>query len=174
MKLDLGGIAKGFAIDLAIEAVKDANCAGAMVDAGGDVRVFGKPPRGQQYWSVGLQDPAAARQTPDSGELLMVFRLKNEAVATSGDYQRFELIGGQRYSHIIDTATGKGAGGFSSVSVIAEEATTADALATAVSVLGIEKGLSFIESMDGVEAAVLGKGKTEVVFSDGARKFIRN
>lgn len=178
MRLDLGGIAKGYAIDRAVEAMKTAGASGGMVDVGGDIRCFGRP-ADRAKWLVGLQDPESAdsgqwtaysgeEQTGgpaemlSPGEVLMVLRLEDAAVATSGDYRRFEMIGGKRYSHIIDTKKGEGADKLSSVTIIAETATDADALATAVSVMGAEKGMALIEKKEGVEAILISaEGKVE-------------
>ncbi|MHC4570737.1 MAG: FAD:protein FMN transferase [Planctomycetota bacterium] len=156
MRLDLGGIAKGYAIDRAVEAMQKGGAIGGMVDVGGDIRCFGAPPRGKNKWLIGLQDPAVGPDTVipaqagiGTGKTLLVLKLTNAAIATSGDYRRFTLIEGKKYSHIIDTGTGYSSEGF------AKSAIDADALATAVSVMGAEKGLALIETKPETEAILI-------------------
>lgn len=144
VQIDLGGIAKGYAIDQAIEAMQAAGCEGGLVDVGGDVRVFGPPPRGER-WHVGLRDPF-------SGEVLMNLAIDDRAVCTSGNYARFVEVGGRQYSHIVDPRTGHPADLVPSVTVVAPVAMTADGWATALSVLG-EEGLELLP--DEVEAMMI-------------------
>jgi thiamine biosynthesis lipoprotein len=173
MRLDLGGIAKGYAVDKAIEAMQRAGAVGGMVDIGGDLRCFGKPPKGRSKWSIALQNPNVNKNT-DESDLLLVLKLDNAAVATSGDYQQFALIEGKRYSHIINRQSGTGAEGLSSVTIITDSATDADALATAVSVMGQEKGLALIEKMPNAEAIVItSPPKYKLVKSMGAEKYLK-
>jgi len=173
MKLDLGGIAKGYAIDKAVEAMQEAGATGAMVDVGGDIRCFGSP-AGKEKWLIGLQDPATAKNAMDLSRLLLVLELTSAAVATSGDYRRFVLIDGKRYSHILDTATGRTSKDLASVTVIAKSAIDADALATAVSVMGPEKGLAFVERLPDVEAILITPApEFKQTQTTGAAKFIK-
>jgi thiamine biosynthesis lipoprotein len=175
MLLDLGGIAKGYAIDKAIEAAQRCGAIGAMVDIGGDVRCFGLPPKGRDHWLIGLQDPNSAIEGMEGGGLRLVLKITNEAVATSGDYQQFVLIEGKRYSHIMDRRTGTSAEGPSSVTIITDNATDADALATAVSVMGAEKGLALIEKMPNTEAILITpQPKYEIIKTSGAEKHIKS
>jgi len=173
MLLDLGGIAKGYAIDKAIEAAKRSGAIGAMVDIGGDVRCFGLPPKGKDHWLIGLQDPNSAIEGIEGGGLLLVLKITNAAVATSGDYQQFVLIEGKRYSHIMDRRTGTSAEGLSSVTIIADNATDADALATSVSVMGAENGLVLIEKLPNTEAILLtSQTEFKIIKTPGAEKYI--
>jgi thiamine biosynthesis lipoprotein len=173
MRLDLGGIAKGYAVDKAIEAMQQAGAIGGMVDIGGDIRCFGKPPKGRSKWSIALQNPNVNKNT-DESDLLLVLKLDNAAVATSGDYQQFVLIEGKRYSHIINRRTGTSAEGLSSVTIITDSATDADALATAVSVMGVEKGLALVEKMPNAEAIVItSPPKYKLVKTMGAEKYLK-
>ncbi len=170
MKLDLGGIAKGYAIDKAVETLQAFGAVGAMVDLGGDIRCFGIPAGGKKYWLIGVQNPDLANK--DRSRLIL--KLNDTAVATSGDYQRYVLIGSKKQSHIIDTKTGRGSKKFSSVTVIAPKAVDADALATAVSVLGAEKGLELIESLENTEAILISPAPDyEMTFTSGAEKYIK-
>lgn len=175
MLLDLGGIAKGYAIDKAIEAAQRSGAIGAMVDIGGDVRCFGLPPKGKDHWLIGLQDPNSAIQGIGGGELQLVLKVTNAAVATSGDYQQFVFIEGKRYSHIMDRGTGTSAEGLSSVTIIADNATDADALATSVSVMGAEKGLALIEKLPNTEAILIAPQPTyEIIKTSGADKYVKS
>ena len=180
MKLDLGGIAKGYAIDRAVEAMQKGGAIGGMVDIGGDIRCFGAPPQGKNHWLIGLQDPSVgpdivipAQAGISTGELLLVLKLENAAIATSGGYRRFVLVGGKKYSHIIDSRTGHSSDELASVTVISKNATDADALATAVSVMGAEKGLALIEKTPQTEAILVSSSpKYELIKTSGAEKYI--
>ena len=156
VRLDLGGIAKGYGIDRAAEAMRQAGCTGGLVDVGGDVRCFGRPPR-RGYWLLGLQDPFDT----SGGARLAELKISAGAVCTSGNYRRYYEIGGQRYSHIIDPRPGAMAGMAlppdatpASVTVFAPTAMVADGWATALSVLGTE-GLSMIPAGSDIEAMLV-------------------
>jgi len=173
MRLDLGGIGKGYAVDKAIKAAKKAGALGAMVDIGGHIRCFGTAPRDKSYWLIGLQDPNLNKDTAGR-DILLRLKLVNVAVATSGDYQQFVLIKGKRYSHIINRQTGTSAEGLSSVTIIADNATDADALATAVSVMGAEKGLALIEKLPATEAILItSQPEYKLIKTTGAEKYIK-
>ncbi len=173
MKLDLGAIAKGYAIDKAVQAMRRCGATAGLVDLGGDIRCFGETDRKDNFWYVGVQDPAKAEKDTLSGQSILTLKLKNEAAATSGDYRRFHLIKGKKYSHIINSATGSTGGQPASVTIIAPNATGADALATAVSVMGCQKGLQFIEKLPGVEAVLIpAAGGPEILKTGGATPFI--
>lgn len=154
MKLNLGGIAKGYGIDRALDAVRDANAVGAMVDIGGDIRCFGTPPYRKKHWNIGLQDPNVSSPELPGGYLL-VLNINDQAIATSGHYRRFTLVDGRKVSHILEPSTGKGSHRLASSTIIAPDALTADALATTVSVMGADKGMALIEKLDGVEALLI-------------------
>jgi thiamine biosynthesis lipoprotein len=178
MKLDLGGIAKGYAIDRAIEAMQAGGAAGGMVDVGGDIRCFGLPPKGKKTWRIGLQNPAE----PDSDEqtlagtteqVLMVLKLTNAAIATSGGYRRFVLIEGKKHSHIINRDTATSAEALSSVTIISQNALDADALATSVSVMGPEKGLALIEKIPSAEAILITPSPNyKLIKTSGAGRYV--
>lgn len=171
MKLDLGGVAKGYGIDKAVEAIQKAGALGAMVDVGGDVRCFGVPSKGKKTWLVGIQDPNIETENDDIG-VVLALKISNGAVATSGDYQQFAIINGKKQSHIINRNTGSSAEGLSSVSIITDNATDADALATAVSVMGPEKGLALIKNLSDTEAILIPTGQNELIMTSGAEKYI--
>lgn len=181
MRIDLGGIAKGYAIDKAIEAIQSAGAAGGMVDIGGDIRCFGTPMQGKNYWLVGLQDPNITNDDSDilaqagiqTSEPLLILQLTDAAVTTSGNYRRFALIDGKKYSHIINRQTGISTEGLSSVTIISKNAVDADALATAVSVMGAEKGLALIETIPQTEAILIAsQPKSILIKTTGAEKYI--
>ena len=161
MFLDLGGIAKGYAIDKAIEILQAAGVKGAMVDIGGDLRCFGTPANGKEHWLIGLQDP-----TVEEEKTLLTLNMDDMAVATSGDYRRFFIIDDKKHSHIVNPATADSASNLSSVTLIAPTAMAADALATAVTVLGEKKGIDLINKTETAEAIL--------IQSEKPRKFIKS
>jgi len=173
MRVDLGGIGKGYAVDKAVEAMQEHGAIGGLVDLGGNIRCFGQPPQGQETWRIGLQDPHVAPNELNTSQPLLVLALMNRSVATSGDYRRFVEVQGHKQSHIIDTQTGQGAAKLASDTILAPEATTCDALSTAVNVLGPEKGLALIERLPGVEAILIPAGPgSPPVFSSGAKAYL--
>ena len=171
MSVDLGGIAKGYAVDKAVEALKAHGITSALVDAGGDGYALGTRPDGTA-WRVGIQDPRGE----EGARLRPVVLLSNMAYATSGDYVQYVDIGGVRYTHIVDPRTGEPARQAASATVVAGDCTTADALATGVSVLGPADGLAAIRKVPGVEVMVISvkDGKLEVVTSAGFDKFVED
>jgi thiamine biosynthesis lipoprotein len=153
-RLDLGGIAKGYAIDRALAVLKAHRCLGGLVEVGGDLACFGDS-GSEAGWSVAVRDPfvggegkrsaqdgsAAARESgaaASAGELEALWLRPGQAVCTSGDYERYSEIAGERYSHIIDPRTGRPARESAQVSVVAASAMEADVWATALSVLAFE------------------------------------
>ncbi len=162
--VDLGGIAKGYAIDRAIEVLEEAGVAGAMVDVGGDVACFGQQASGRD-WSVDVKNPFGPG-------VLAQLRLPAGAVATSGNYARYEEIAGKRYSHIIDPRTGRPAEAAESVTVAAPTAMVADVWATALSVLGRE---GFAHLPGNVEAMmVVGSAEDyQILATAGFRDLLR-
>ncbi len=152
MALDLGGIAKGYAVDRAVAVLKERGIAAALVNAGGDVFAYGVKP-GSRPWRIGVRHP----RNPQA--LLAALPLTDKAVVTSGDYERYFLVDGKRYSHIIDPRSGFTAQQTASVTVVASSAAYADGLATGILVLGAEEGLSLVESLPDVQAAVVTEGE---------------
>jgi thiamine biosynthesis lipoprotein len=145
MRLDLGGIAKGFAGDEALEAMAKVGVTRALVNGGGGLSL-GEAPPGEQGWKVGV---APLERDAEPSRVLL---LANCGIATSGDAWQYVEIGGVRYSHIVDPRTGLGLTTHSSVTVVAPSGTLADGLATAASVLGPEKGLKLVEKTPGAAA----------------------
>jgi len=137
--INLGGIAKGYAVDEAARILRENGMENFMVDAGGDLYVGGNNCRGEP-WHLGIRDPR------DSTKILDVVLLRNASVVTSGDYERFYEVEGKKWSHIINPKTGFPVEHVASATVIAPTAEDADALATAVCVLGAEKGVELLDS----------------------------
>ncbi|MFZ0033801.1 MAG: FAD:protein FMN transferase [Sedimentisphaerales bacterium] len=173
MRVDLGGIAKGYAVDKAIEAMQKGGAVGGMVVISGEIQCFGLPQGGQSKWRIGLQNPDKAETGFDDGMPLLVLNLMDTAVSTSGNYRRFVTIRGERYSHIVDPESGHSSESLASVTIICPSSTDADALATAVTVMGREKGLALIETIPETEAILITSGpKYELIKTRGAEKFI--
>ena len=147
--LDLGGIAKGYAIDRAITVLRQAGVQNAVVDAGGDLRIIGS--KASKPWRIGIQNP---RQ---HDEVIALCLLRgNMAMVTTGDYERYFLYEGKRFHHILNPQTASSANaGLSSVTVQATDAMTADGLSTAIFVLGAEKGLTMLSYFPGSEALLI-------------------
>jgi thiamine biosynthesis lipoprotein len=143
-RVDLGGIAKGYAIDRAAALLQSAGLSGGVVDVGGDMKCFGQPPDGSA-WEMDIKDPF------EEGAMA-VLQLGGGAVCTSGNYARFSVIEGKSYSHIVDPRSGRPAEAIPSVTVVAPDALTADVWATALSVLG-EEGLALLP--EGVDALMI-------------------
>jgi thiamine biosynthesis lipoprotein len=149
MLLDLGGIGMGYAADEALRVLSEQGVASAMVDASGDIACGDAPP-GRDGWRIGI-----APLTESKGPPSQYVTLKNAALTTSGDAFQFVEIDGKRYSHIVDPHTGLGLTTRMSVTVVAPDCTTADSLATAVSVLGPQRGLELINATLGASALIV-------------------
>jgi FAD:protein FMN transferase len=148
MRLDLGGIAMGYADDEALKVLKQHGVPRALIDGSGDI-LAGDPPPGASGWKIGIA-PLMGKDGPPSRYLL----LANAAVTTSGDMFQHLDIGGKRYSHVLDPRTGLGLTTRSSVTVIAPDCIAADSLTKAVSVLGPERGLEIVEATPGAAAFI--------------------
>ena len=158
MEIDLGGIAKGYAADRAIETIKAKGIKAALVAIAGDIKTFGLKPD-LQPWKIGIQNPriesgVRGQSTTHGGSGVMneedIFAslyIKDKAISTSGDYQRFFIQNGKQYHHILNPGTGYPAAGVISVSIIAPEGYMADGLSTGIFVLGPDKGIKLLESM---------------------------
>ena len=147
VRIDLGGIAKGYAVDRAATIVEACGVEQAMISAGGDSRIIGD--RGERPWVIGIRHPR------DQAEIALRLPLSDSAISTSGDYERFFIENGERVHHIINPATGRAARGTWSTTVTGPDAMTTDALSTTIFILGAAKGLALIESLDGIDAIII-------------------
>jgi thiamine biosynthesis lipoprotein len=153
MAIDLGGIAKGYAVDRAFEILTSLGYKNLIVNAGGDLRAGGL--KNNEPWSIGIQNP----RSPE--KVMATVSVSDSAVATSGDYEKFFFHQGKRYHHILNPKTGFPADGCQSVTILSKNGMTADGLATAVFVLGVEKGYALCQKIAGVECLIVdGEGKT--------------
>jgi len=157
VRINLGGIAKGYAVERVIELLADAGIKNALATAGGDTRLLGD--RHGAPWIVGIRDPN------DKDAVFTRLALENEAISTSGDYERFFIEAGKRYHHILRPADGKPVEGVRSVSVIGPDATVTDGLSTSIFVMGPEAGLAMIAKLPGYEAVVI--TDDELFYSEG-------
>jgi thiamine biosynthesis lipoprotein len=148
MGISLGGIAKGYAVDRAVAVLRESGIKGGIVSAGGDLFAFGRKGNGE-FWKVGVRNPR------DQSRNISVLPVSDLAVATSGDYERYRMVDGRRYHHILDPRTGYPSKGCMSVTVVAKNALEADALATAAFVLGPEEGLALLEKLPDIEGVVV-------------------
>ena len=171
MEIDLGGIAKGYAADRAIEAIKAKGIKAALVAIAGDIKTFGLKPD-LQPWKIGIQNPRPKTEKNEdiipplakggegglSEDIFASLYIKDKAISTSGDYQRFFIENGKRYHHILNPGTGYPAAGVISVSIIAPEGYMADGLSTGIFVLGPDKGIRLLESM-GIDGIIIDANK---------------
>jgi FAD:protein FMN transferase len=168
-KVDLGGIAKGYAGDEAIKIYKKYEVKNVLINLGGNVVAFGSKPDGEP-WSVGIQDPRA-----ENGTCIGVLKAIDKAVVTSGDYERYFEKDGKRYHHILDPKTGKPSeSGIMSVTIIADSSTSADGLSTAAFVLGLEKGMQLVKSYGNAEAIFVTANKKVYLTESIKKQFVLN
>ncbi|MDT7040816.1 FAD:protein FMN transferase [Candidatus Nitronereus thalassa] len=166
MRVDIGGIGKGYAADLAARVMKQSGATAGVVAISGDIKTFGRMPDGERF-VFGIQHP---RQ---EGKLLGQLELEDEAVSTAGDYQRYFMKDGIRYHHILDPNTLQPARLSQSVTVVAKEGVLADGLDTGIFVMGPDKGLALIESLNGVEGIIVGIDGN-VLISSGLKGRLRS
>ena len=155
MRLDLGGIGKGYAAD---QAMRDLNARGidrALIAASGDIAI-GKPPPGQPGWKVGIAAPGTR-----TNQLARTVVLHNAGISTSGDSEQFIEINGIRYSHIVNPLTGLGLTNRIQATVIGPDVTTTDSLDTTVSILGVKRGLALVNSLPHTSALIVSKDDSQ-------------
>ncbi|MEC4674130.1 MAG: FAD:protein FMN transferase [Nitrospirota bacterium] len=157
MRIDIGGIGKGYAADLAVAVMQQVGATAGVVAISGDIKTFGRMPEGKRF-QFGIQHP---RKEP--GQLLARLALEDEAVSTAGDYERYFERDGVRYHHILDPQTLKTARLSQSVTIVATEGVVADGLDTGIFVMGPDRGLALIESLPGVEGVIVGANGTVFV-----------
>ena len=161
MRIGLGAIGPGYAGDLAMEKIRGCGIRDASINMSGDIRVIGR--RNGEPWKVSITHPRK------KGESIAVLPVTNGAVSTSGDYERYFEKDGKRYCHIIDPRSGYPADLCQSVTIVAPNLAFADGLATGVFVLGPEKGMKLVESLEGVEALIVAADGT-LTMSKGLKK----
>jgi FAD:protein FMN transferase len=148
MRIGFGGIGKGYAADRAKQVMVDAGVNSGIVNAAGDLTVWGTQPNGEA-WTVGIADP-------DKKELPFAsLKLSNTSIATSGNYEKYVVIDGKKYSHTIDPKTGYPVQGIKSVTILCSHAEIADAMATPVMVMGITAGIGLINQLKGIACIVV-------------------
>jgi len=147
MRIDLGGFAKGHAVDTSVALLREFGIAHAIVSAGGDSRVIGD--RRGRPWSVAVRDPRRA------DAVVAVLPLEDTSISTSGDYERYFERDGVRHHHLIDPKTGESPRTLCSVTILADDGLTCEALSKCVFVMGLDKGMRWVESLPGVDAIVV-------------------
>ena len=147
MRIDLGGFAKGHAVDRAVAALARRGIQHAMVSAGGDSRVLGD--RRGRPWNVAIRDPRRP------GATVAVLPLEDVSISTSGDYERYFDDGAERVHHLIDPGTGQSPRGVRSVTILSPDGLTSEALSKAVFVMGAKRGLALVEQLSGIDAVVV-------------------
>lgn len=163
MAIDLGGIAKGYAVDRAFEILTSLGYKNLIVNAGGDLRTGGL--KNNEPWSIGIQNPRSAEK------VMATISVSDSAIATSGDYEKFFFHQGKRYHHILNPKTGFPADGYQSVTILSKDGMTADGLATAVFVLGPEKGYALCQKIGGVECLIMDR-EGKAVMTPGLKERI--
>ena len=148
MKIGFGAIGKGYAADSAKQLLVERGVLGGIINASGDMNTWGTKPDGSS-WTIGIVNPM------NNKKVFSWFSLEHNAVVTSGDYEKFTQINGRRYSHIIDPRTGIPSQGIVSCTVFAGKAELADAIATAIFVMGVESGLFLIDQLPNIEAILI-------------------
>ncbi|MDY6826715.1 MAG: FAD:protein FMN transferase [Bacillota bacterium] len=164
MALDLGGIAKGYIIDGVVDFLVDLGVKSAFVNAGGDIKLLGPGPE-DRPWRVGIRHPRKENR------VIAVLNLESGAIVTSGDYERTFTANGINYHHLLNPDTGYPARGLASVTVVAGTAIAADALSTALFVLGVEEGLKLIEKVPGAEGVFI-TTDLEIIVTEGLSDII--
>jgi thiamine biosynthesis lipoprotein len=161
VRINLGGIAKGYVVERGVDILRLNGIQHAIVSAGGDSRLLGD--RRGQPWMVGIRDPRK------DGEVAISVPLENEAISTSGDYERYFVEGEVRYHHIIQPSTGAPASGVHSATVFGPDAVITDALSTSVFVMGVDQGLRLIATLPDYESIVIDDAG-RIYYSDGLQR----
>ena len=158
VRINLGGIAKGYVVERSVDVLRMHGVSNAIVSAGGDSRLLGD--RRGQPWMVGIRDPR------NDGQVAISVPLQDEAISTSGDYERYFEEGDKRYHHIIQPSTGAPASGVHSATVFGPDAVITDALSTSVFVMGVDQGLRLIATLPDYESIVI-DAAGRIYYSDG-------
>jgi len=161
VRINLGGIAKGYVVERGVDILRTRGVQNAIVTAGGDSRLLGD--RRGQPWMVGIRDPR------NDGQVAISVPLEEEAISTSGDYERYFEEGDVRYHHIIQPSTGAPASGVHSATVFGPDAVITDALSTSVFVMGVDQGLRLIATLPDYESIVIDDAG-RIYYSDGLQQ----
>lgn len=148
MRIGFGGIGKGYAAERAKYILQQNGVTSGIVNAAGDLAAWGYQPDGKE-WTIGIADPNAARDP------LSYLTITNMAIATSGNYEKFIMIGGKKYSHTINPKTGLPVTGIKSVTIISPNAEIADAMATPVMIMGVKVGLDMVNQVKGLSCVII-------------------
>jgi len=165
MRIDVGGIGKGYAADQAVDALRKAGAIAGVVALSGDIKTFGRLPDGKMF-PIGIQHPR------EDGSVLVWIDLQDEAISTAGDYERFFERNGVRYHHILDPRTLQPARSCQSVTVIAREGVWADGLDTGIFVMGAELGMRLVEALPDMEAIIV-DAEGHLLVSSGLKQRVR-
>lgn len=167
-KIDLGSIAKGYAVDLAAQSLKRTGVKNALVNAGGDIYCMGSN-KDMHGWVVGIRHPR------EKNEIIGTLAIKDKAVVTSGSYENFFIKDGKKYNHIIDPGTGYPVeNNIVSVTIISSDTATADGLATMIAISGVNKGLEIVRSLEDTEGIIILEHDNNISFrsSEGMKDII--
>lgn len=174
MRLDVGAIAKGFATQVTADLLEESGIDNVLISAGGNVKAIGQPGDERSKWGVGIKDPSSTLYYSTSeANLLDVAFVAGLSVVTSGSYERFYIVNGFTYHHIIDAKTLFPAAHYSSVTVVTKNATAADVLSTALFIMPIEQAMAFVEAMDDTQALWVTLSG-EVITSSGMTPYLRD
>lgn len=168
MRLDLGAIAKGYATERVAQLLEEKGVSGILLSVGGNVRAVGSRDEKQKEWNVGIQNP----DLESDEQYLMITRIMDASLVSSGDYERYYTVDGRKYHHIIDPDTLFPAGYFTAVSILCKDSGMADALSTAIFCMPYEDGKKLIESLDNTEALWV-KKNGELIYTEGLKKYIK-
>lgn len=168
MMLDVGAIAKGYAVEMAARMLEERGITGYVINVGGNVRTVGTKADGAD-WIVGIENPEDDGAHP----YLAILQLSGESLVTSGSYQRYYTVGGKKYHHIIDPETLMPAEGYLSVSVVCRNSAEGDALSTALFCMSPDEGMALVQGLDGVEAMWVFSGG-EIRYSDGFSSYLQS
>lgn len=161
MRIGFGGIGKGYAAEMAKKVMKNMGVKSGVVNASGDLTAWGLQPNGDE-WTIGIADPN------HSGKIFSFLKITGLAIATSGNYEKFILIDGKKYSHTINPKTGLPVTGIKSVTVITKNAEIADAMATPVTIMGVKAGLNMINQIKDIEVIIVDDAD-KIYFSNNIR-----
>jgi thiamine biosynthesis lipoprotein len=168
MSLDVGAVAKGYATEQVSKIAKESGMNSALLSVGGNVRAINKNVTSNEPWNVGIQNP----DTEAEESVIKIVKLDDSSLVTSGDYERFYIVDGEKYNHIINPDTLYPAKYFTAISIICKDSGLADALSTAVFCMPFEEGLEFINSLPEAEAMWIFSDKT-IKYSDNFESFIK-